>query len=73
MPTDTGDSTDSGDKPSDVHILMRLAKAGQRRRLVYVLASSGPFWVKGAGADQNYGEAIKLGTGQNYITITAVP
>ena len=67
------DSTDSGDKPSDVHILMRLAKAGQRRRLVYVLASSGPFWVKGAGADQNYGEAIKLGTGQNYITITAVP
>lgn len=67
------DSTASGDKPSDVHILMRLAKAGQRTRLIYVLASAGPFWVKGAGADQNYGTAIKLGTGQNYITITAVP
>lgn len=66
------DSTSDGYKPDDVHVLMRRAKSGERPKLVYVIAGSGPFWVKGAGADQNYGTAIKLGSGQNYITISAV-
>lgn len=64
------DATGSGYKPENVHVLMRRTKTGERPVLIYVLASSGPFWVKGAGADQNYGTAIKLGTGQNYITIS---
>ncbi|MBQ6103494.1 MAG: hypothetical protein IJL06_07460 [Kiritimatiellae bacterium] len=65
------DATGSGYKPADVHVLMRLAKSGERPKLVYVVASTGPFFVKGGQAAQNYAESIKIGDPTNgYVTLS---
>ena len=42
-----------------------------RPKLVYVEAATGPFWVKGADASQNFGASIKLGSSAiGYVTIS---
>ena len=66
------DATGSGYKPADVHVLMRRTKTGERPKLVYVVASTGPFFVKGGQASQNYAVSIKIGTQSGgYVTISS--
>lgn len=65
------DATGSGYKPEDVHVLMRRTKTGERPKLVYVVAGSGPFWVKGATNAQNYAASIAIGDPTNgYISLS---
>lgn len=66
---ETGDLTE----PDALHALFRKVSPDgtARPKLVYVPAESGPFWVKGADATQNWGVSIKLGTPTiGFITIS---
>ena len=67
--------TGSDTEPDALQVLFRKKAPGstpsQRPKLVYVEALTGPFWVKGADAAQNWGESIKLGTpALGFITIS---
>lgn len=68
--------TGSAPDATDVHVLLRQFNDGTadvRPKLVYVLASAGPFWVKGGAAAQNFGTSMKLGTpAGGYITISTI-
>lgn len=68
------DETGSATPPSQLQILFRKVAEGsgvQRPMLVYTPAASGPFWVKGADATQNWCKSIRLGTPPaNFITIS---
>ena len=68
------DDTSSAQNAEDFHILLRETSNGTasvRPRLEYALASTGPFWVKGATATQNYAQSIKIGNPTTgYITLT---
>lgn len=68
------DDTSGAQNADDFHILLRETSNGTasvRPRLEYALASTGPFWVKGATATQNYAQSIKIGNPTTgYITIT---
>ena len=68
------DDTSGAQNADDFHVLLRETLDGTasvRPRLVYALASTGPFWVKGATATQNYAQSIKIGNPTTgYITLT---
>ena len=68
------DDTSGAQNAEDFHVLLRETSNGTasvRPRLVYALASTGPFWVKGATATQNYAQSIKIGNPTTgYITLT---
>jgi len=68
------DDTSGAQNADDFHVLLRETLNGTasvRPRLVYALASTGPFWVKGATATQNYAQSIKIGNPTTgYITLT---
>lgn len=69
---ETGDLTE----PDALHTLFRKVSpdGSARPKLVYVPAESGPFWVKGADATQNYAQSIKIGSAATgYVTISATP
>ena len=69
-------STGDGPTAANLDILMRnkgQGTAGSRPKLDYVQAADGPFFVKGATADQNYAASIKIGTpATGYVTISAI-
>ena len=64
----------TGDLPTveNLQICMRLVKAGERPKLVYVPAASGLFWLRGANQFSNFGTGVRIGDPTNgYVTITA--
>lgn len=68
------DDTSGAQNAEDFHVLLRETSNGTasvRPRLEYALASTGPFWVKGADFRQNYAQSIRIGNPTTgYITLT---